>query len=70
MALKRSLLRSSRAGYNLPVAGHDLELLHMVDLKAQIVGGYTESAGANRSADRQERIGDHRHGQFLGICGH
>ena len=69
MALK-SVVALVRAGYDLPVAGHDLELLHMVDLKAEIVGGYAESAGADRSADRQERIGDHRHGQFLGVCGH
>ena len=70
MALKRSLLLLVGAGYDLAVAGHDLELLHMVDLKTKVVGGYAESAGADRSADRQERIGDHRHGQFLGIRGH
>jgi len=42
----------------------------VVDLKTKVVGGYAESAGADRSTDRQERIGDHRHGQFLGVCSH
>jgi hypothetical protein len=45
----------------LTVAGHDLKL---------VVGGYAESAGADRSAGREECIGDHRHGEFLGIRGH
>src|SRR5262249_12488216 len=46
------------AGYNLTVAGHDLKLLHVVDLKTKVVRGYSESAGANRSADRQKCIGN------------
>src|SRR4029453_9950201 len=58
------------AGYNLTVAGHDLKLLQVVDLKTEVVRGYAESAGANRSADRQECIGNHRHGEFLGVRGH
>ena len=58
------------AGYNLTVAGHDLKLLHVVDLKTKIVRGYAESAGANRSADRQEGIGNHWDGEFLGVRGH
>src|SRR5262245_8878236 len=56
--------------YNLTVAGHDLKLLHVVDLKAKVVRGYAESAGANRSANRQKRIGNHRDGEFLGVRGH
>ena len=58
------------AGYNLTVAGHDLKLLRVVDLKTEVVRGYAESAGANRSADRQECIGNHRHGEFLSVRGH
>src|SRR5262245_59782869 len=58
------------AGYNLTVAGHDLKLLHVVDLKTKVVRGYAKSAGANRSADRQECIGNHRYGEFLGVRGH
>src|SRR5262249_7587203 len=59
-----------RAGYDLPVAGHDLELWQVGDLKPEFEGVTAESAGADRPADRQKRIGDHRHGQFLGFCGH
>ena len=70
MALKRSPLLVVGAGDDLAVAGHDLELLHVVDLKTEVVGGHAEAAGADRSADRQERVGDHRHGQFLGVRGH
>jgi hypothetical protein len=70
MALKRSLLRSSEQVTISPSPTYDLERLHMVDLKAEIVGGYAESAGADRSADRQERIRDHRHGQFLCVRCH
>jgi hypothetical protein len=42
----------------------------MVDLKTEVVGGHTESAGADRAADRQERVGDHRHGQLLRVRRH
>src|SRR5215831_7311578 len=58
------------AGYNLTVAGDDLKLLHVVDLKTKVVRCYAESTGANRSADRQECIGNHRYGEFLSIRGH
>ena len=58
------------AGCDLAVAGHDLELLHMVDLKTKVVGGYAKSAGTDRSPDRKERVGDHRHRQFLDVRGH
>ena len=58
------------AGCDLAVAGYNLELLHMVDLKTKVVGGYAKSAGTDRSPDRQERVRDHRHGQFLGVRGH
>src|SRR4030095_14015495 len=58
------------AGYNLAVAGHDLKLLHVGDLKPKVVRGYAESAGADRPADRQECIGNHRHGEFLGVRSH
>ena len=39
----------------------------MVDLKTEVVGGHAESAGADRAANRQERVGDHRHGQLLRV---
>src|SRR5215510_2138006 len=42
----------------------------MVDLKTKVVGGYAESAGTNRSANRQKGIGNHWHGEFLGVRGH
>ena len=42
----------------------------MVDLKTKVVGGDAEPAGADRSTDREESVGDHRHGQFLGVRGH
>src|SRR5262249_10459355 len=36
----------------------------------KVVGRYAKSAGADRSADRQKRIGDHRYRQFLGVRCH
>jgi hypothetical protein len=42
----------------------------LVDLKPEIVGGHSEPTGADRAADRQERIGDHRHGQLLRVRSH
>src|SRR5215813_7527689 len=55
------------ACHDLPVAGHHLKLLHVINLKTKVVGRYAKSAGADRSADRQKRIGDHRYRQFLGV---
>src|SRR5262249_33997299 len=58
------------ARHDLAVAGHHLKLLHVVDLKTKVIGGYAKSAGADRSTDRQKRIGDHRHRQFVGVRRH
>src|SRR5262249_1538881 len=58
------------ASHDLTVASHDLKLLYMVDLKTKVVRCYAESAGANRSADRQKGIGNHWHGEFFGVRRH